>query len=520
MSHWAWEPIKRALQGSLAWIEAHQRKTAAPRRHEGFLAREIHIPTPLITGAIALVLFALLIPQVGFDPHRILALAGLILLGSIFFVLYFRADLPEFANDDEAVLLTGTCLLLGVGMIEAARFAADEFKGIPMEFSLYGVPLAAVGIVAALLLNIRAAFLISVVLALVAGILNRMSFNSTAVAFFGMVAAILASRRVRRRSDIVWAGVHIIWVSAACLYGLGLFHDWTVKVLVERVAVWPAVNAGLSVILALGLLPLLESFFSRVTPITLLEVGDFNRPLLRQLMLEAPGTYHHTLLVSSLAEAAAEAVGANSLLCRVGMYYHDIGKLAHPEYFIENQTMRRDPKEEPERHPKLKASISSLVIMSHVKDGMALAKAHKVPSEVSKFIVEHHGTSLIKYFYMRALEQDDEQTPPPESFRYPGPRPRSKETVIGMLADSVEAASRTVEEPTYDRLKDLVEKIVNSKYMDGQFDEAPITLQDLRKIIDSFVTSLSAMYHVRIEYPELPNQDEEPTPIRPRVADE
>jgi hypothetical protein len=186
------------------------------------------------------------------------------------------------------------------------------------------------------------------------------------------------------------------------------------------------------------------------------------------------------------------------------MYYHDVGKLEHPEYFIENQTMRRSAKDKPEFHDKLNPSISSLVIMSHVKDGVALARANKVPEDVLRFIPEHHGTGLIKYFYMQALEQSDDESLPADAYRYPGPRPHSKETVIGMLADSVEAASRAMEGPTYERLKGLIEKIVNSKYMDGQFDQAPVTLEDLRKIIDSFAASLSAIYHVRIEYPEMP----------------
>jgi len=281
--------------------------------------------------------------------------------------------------------------------------------------------------------------------------------------------------------------------------------------ILHRIA-WGGINGVLCVIVSLALLPFLESFFSRITPITLLEVGDFNKPLLRRLMIEAPGTYHHTLLVSALAEQAAEAIGANSLLCRVGMYYHDVGKLEHPEYFIENQTMRRNAKDKPEMHDKLNPSISSLVIVSHVKDGVALARSYNVPEEIVRFIPEHHGTSLIKYFYMQALEQDDEETPPSDAYRYPGPRPHSKETVIGMLADSVEAASRAMDEPTYERLKGLVAKIVNSKYMDGQFDEAPVTLEDLRKIIDSFAAALSAIYHVRIEYPEMP-ETESSSPI-------
>jgi cyclic-di-AMP phosphodiesterase PgpH len=326
------------------------------------------------------------------------------------------------------------------------------------------------------------------------------------VAFFSSTAAMLAAQKVRHRGDITRAGFHVAWVTFLTMYGLRVFHGGSPRPHLTD-GIDALINGGLCAAIALGFLPVLESFFSRITPITLLEIGDFNRPLLRRLMIEAPGTYHHTLLVSALAEQAAEAIGANSLLCRVGMYYHDIGKLLHPEYFIENQTMRRSAKDKAEHHDKLNPSISSLVIMSHVKDGMAMARSYKVPEEIARFIPEHHGTSLIKYFYMRALEQDEEQAPAADSFRYPGPKPHSKETVIGMLADSVEAASRTIEEPTYERLRDLVEKIVNSKFVDGQFDNAPVTLQDLRKIIDSFAHSLSAIYHVRIEYPELPEAE-------------
>ncbi len=438
-----------------------------------------------------------------------LALAGLIVVLTAFFVMYIRIDLPQFANDDEAVFLIGLSMVLGVGFIELCQ----RFP----EFSQYGVPIGTIAILVTLLLHIRLAFLISVILSIFCGVLYNLSFNAMFVAFFSSMAAMLASRNVRHRSDIVRAGFHVIWVTCLCLYGLSLFHVWAPTLTLNRLY-WAGINGALCVIVSLALLPVLEAFFSRITAITLLEVGDFNRPLLRRLMMEAPGTYHHTLLVSALAEQAAEAIGANSLLCRVGMYYHDVGKLEHPDYFIENQTMRRSAKDKAELHDKLNPSISSLVIMSHVKDGVALARSHNVPEEVIRFIPEHHGTSLIKYFYMQALEEsDNEQTPSAEAFRYPGPRPHTKETVIGMLADSVEAASRTMEEPTYERLRSLIEKIVNSKFMDGQFDQAPITLQDLRKIIDSFAASLSAIYHVRIEYPEMP--EKQPSlPFSPRPS--
>jgi len=497
MRQWWVDWFKRFLQSLLTWVDSVQTKSPREER-ASLLSREVHVPTPLVTAGAATVLFFILLPETGLTPQHIAALAGLLALLVIFFVGYFRYDLPQFVQDDEAVFLTGLSVVLGVIFIEIGR-------AVP-HFSEFAVPVGAIAIIVTLLLHIRLALLITMVLAIVTGVLNKFSFDAALIAFFSSAAAMLAAQRVRHRGDITRAGVHVAWVTFLAIYGLGVFHGWSHRMILYE-GRWAIANGLLCALIPLAILPYLEPFFSRITPITLLELGDFNRPLLRRLMLEAPGTYHHTLLVAALAEQAADAIGANSLLCRVGMYYHDIGKMMHPEYFIENQTMRRSPKDKAEHHDKLNPSISSLVIMSHVKDGIALARANNVPLEVARFIPEHHGTSVIKYFYMRALEEDEEQTPSQDAYRYPGPKPHSKETVIGMLADSVEAASRALEEPTYERLKDLVEKIVNSKFMDGQFDNAPVTLQDLRKISDSFANSLSAIYHVRIEYPDFPEQE-------------
>jgi putative nucleotidyltransferase with HDIG domain len=498
--NWMLNPLRKFLKTLLSWVDAHQeRKTRLSSDPGKFLSREVHIPTPLVTAAAAAVLFCVLLPETGLAVKKIGALIGLLFFLVFFFVVYFRYDLPQFVNDDEAVFLTGLCVVLGVIFAELGL----AIPGYPM----FAVPVGAIAIVVTLLLHIRLALLINLVLALVAGVLNKFSFDTMLVIFFSGTAAMLAARSIRTRGDIWRAGFHVAWVTAAAIYGLGLFNGWSIKLIWGLMRQAAPLNGFLCAVIPLGILPVFESFFSRVTPITLLEVGDFNQPLLRRLMVEAPGTYHHTLLVAAMAEQAAEAIGANSLLCRVGMYYHDIGKLVHPEYFIENQTMRRTAKDKPEHHDKLNPSISSMVIMSHVKEGVVLARSHSVPEEILRFIPEHHGTSLIKYFYMRALEENDEEAPPADIYRYPGPKPHSRETVIAMLADSCEAASRTVEEPTYERLLALVEKVVNSKFMDGQFDNAPVTLSDLRKIINSFAHSLSAIYHVRIEYPEMPEQE-------------
>ena len=479
MSAWYLSPLRKTLKTLLSWIETRQGES--PRKDQAsLLGREVHVPTPLVTAGSAAVLFFVLLPETGLSPHKIWALAGMLAFLVFFFVMYFRYDLPQFVNDDEAVFLTGLCLVLGVIFVELGL----GIKGFPV----YALPIGAIAVVVTLLLHIRLALLITFVLAIVAGVLNKFSFATMMVTFFAGTAAMLASKSVRQRGDIWRAGFHVAWVTAVAIYGLGLFNAWSFKTVWAQLRWAAPLNGFLCAVIPLGLLPVLESFFSRVTPITLLEVGDFNRPLLRRLMMEAPGTYHHTLLVAAMAEQAAEAIGANSLLCRVGMYYHDIGKLVHPEYFIENQTMRRTPKDKPEMHDKLNPSMSSMVIMSHVKEGVALARANNVPEEILRFIPEHHGTSLIKYFYMRALEQNEEEAPPAEIYRYSGPTPHSRETVIAMLADSSEAASRSLEEPTYERLLDLVEKIVNSKFMDGQFDNAPVTLADLRKIMSALNT--------------------------------
>jgi len=264
-----------------------------------------------------------------------------------------------------------------------------------------------------------------------------------------------------------------------------------------------ALGSGLfAAFFSLGALPFLESFFSQTSNLRLLELADVNQPLLKRMSMEAPGTYHHSLIVASLAENAATAIGANGLLCRVGAYFHDIGKMVKAEYFIENQGTFGNP------HDRVSPSLSKIVITSHVKEGLALAKAQKLEKRVRDFIPEHHGTSQIEYFYQKALkleekeEEEQKEEVSEETYRYPGPKPQSRETGIVMLADSVEAASRTLEEPNHQRFKDLVYKIINKKFFDGQLDETSLALRDLRTIAERFTSTLTSIYHARVPYPE------------------
>ena len=228
----------------------------------------------------------------------------------------------------------------------------------------------------------------------------------------------------------------------------------------------------------------------------LLELCDVNHPLLRRMSLEAPGTYHHSLIMASLASAAAESVGANALLCRAGAYFHDIGKMVKPEYFVENQGSLGNP------HDPLSPSMSRLVIQSHVKEGAAMARQYGLDKAVADFIGTHHGTSRIEYFYRRALERTEElESVDEDDYRYPGPKPFSRETAILMLADGVEASVRALEDPTAQRIRDQIAKIVDQKVADGQFDDVPLTSHDIHRISESFFNTLVGVHHSRIKYP-------------------
>ena len=248
---------------------------------------------------------------------------------------------------------------------------------------------------------------------------------------------------------------------------------------------------------AFGILPLVEQVFRLTSDITLLELSDLNRPLLRRMQLEAPGTYHHSMVVGSLAEAAAEAIHANSLLARVQAYYHDIGKLSKPEYYAENE-----PASSRSRHEKLTPSMSALVVKSHISEGLDFAKKIRLPRAVRNAIPEHHGSMVMAFFFHKALETDP--TARREDYSYPGPRPRSKETAILMLADGVEGASRALAEPTPSRIRGLVQRIIEERVRDGQLDEANITISELARIRESFIPVLTAIFHVRAPYPAAP----------------
>jgi len=257
-------------------------------------------------------------------------------------------------------------------------------------------------------------------------------------------------------------------------------------------------------------LPTIESVFRITTNVSLIELGDSNHPLLKRLVMEAPGTYHHSLIVGNLAESAAEAIEANPLLARVGALYHDIGKLKRPYFFIENQFGGDNP------HEKLRPHLSALTLIAHAKDGWDLAHEVRLPPQVADIVRQHHGTSLASYPYHLAVQEFGEQNVSESDYRYPGPKPQTREAGLVMLADAVEAAARTLVNPGRDMIVDLVERIVSGKVEDGQLDECPLTFADLKAIKESFAATLVGMFHQRIRYPEqLEEEDEEAAAAAP-----
>jgi hypothetical protein len=336
------------------------------------------------------------------------------------------------------------------------------------------------------------------------------------LAISGGLGAVLSTLRVRRRSRLLRAGLYsglAVWILALLSGVIGPIlwdnlssTDWWSLCIESAVAVGVGI---LTAVLVSGSLPLVEQFFGITTEISWLEMADLNHPLLRRLSLEAPGTYHHSLAMANLAEACAEKVGANATLCRVSAYFHDIGKLVKPEYFTENMAVGENP------HDELTPTMSALVILSHVKEGVDLAVRSKLNRRVIDAIKQHHGTTLVEYFYQRACRQErdaraggslmnvrpaDIPKVSEESYRYPGPKPQTIEAVILGLSDAAESASRSLERPTPQRLDDLVHGLLQDRIEDGQYDEAPVTLCQLQEIAGSLVSSLGSMHHVRLAY--------------------
>jgi putative nucleotidyltransferase with HDIG domain len=417
------------------------------------------------------------------------------LLGRAAFVfsLFFLFGVTVFVENRELLLQTKSVFLfcLVVVLVSVTTFFMHRY-----EVSEYLVPAAAGAMLLAAIFDARIGFTGTAVISVLVGGIWGNVFALTAVSFFVGVVAVIVIKRVRSRSQLIEAVLFMIGAYVFSITFMGLisyqpfgeiFSDWKFGTL----------NGLFTPIVVYGLLALFESTFDIATDFSLLELSNLNHPLLKQLSVEAPGTYHHSILVGNLAEAAAQAVAANSLLARVGSYYHDIGKIDKSEYFVENQVRGKNP------HKKLTPRMSALILANHVKKGMELGEKHRLPTAIQDIMTQHHGRSIMDFFFQKALNlKAEDEDVNEEDYRYPGPKPQSKESAIVMLADAVEAASRALKQPTHSRLKGLIEALVNERFKEGELDESPLTLRDLEKIKEAFLTILAGTFHTRIEYPD------------------
>lgn len=358
------------------------------------------------------------------------------------------------------------------------------------------IPLAFTPLIITLLINNKISLTISLINIILISSAVNFNIEITLIAIINSVVGALIIQKLQQRNDILYSCLYIAIINLIATFSIGFLLSNNSKDVLAQAA-FSILGSSLSGILTIGLLPFFESIFDIVTTIKLLELSNPNNALLKKLLMEAPGTYHHSILVANLAEVAAEEVGGNPALARVSAYYHDVGKIKRPYFFKENQIAIENP------HDKITPNLSTLIIISHVKDGIELAKDYKLPKIIQDIIVEHHGTSLVKYFYITAKNNSEKpEEILEEDFRYIGPIPQSKEAGIIMLADSVEASVRSINEPNQNKIETMVNNIIKNILMEGQLDECDLTLKDITKIKKTFINSLLGIYHQRIEYPE------------------
>ncbi len=386
--------------------------------------------------------------------------------------------------------------LLGIVFVITLIFcvAANYFSG-------YLIPVAIGVILTTVMFGYKLALIINFALILAVGLISGGDFSFMAVALTGGLVSIYAVTRLSQRSDLARAGFFVavtnaVVITSAYLYFGNVSFEYD-SLLNFSYSIMAGIGNGIfSSVVAIGLLPYLENFFGVTTAITLLELSNPNHPLLKEMLLKAPGTYYHSMMVSNLAESAAETVNADALLTRVGAYYHDIGKLKRPYFFSENQLSGDNP------HTRLTPNLSSLIISAHPKDGLEIGRKYRLPDPILDIIVQHHGTSMVSFFYQKALENECREEVSSDKFRYEGPKPQSKEAAIVMLADAVEAGVRSLSKPSSSRVESMARRMIKDKLEDGQLDQSDLTLKELDQIAESFIYIMSGIYHRRIEYPE------------------
>ena len=467
------EAIKEALKGvSKVMIKKNQ---IIVKEGEPITQKQINILTEL--------------GLIGEDISKDYIYTYIILFFYVLFVLilqyiYMKNEINKILNNTKLVFLI---LLLNLLSLIIAR--------VFTLVSVFLIPIACTPILMTVFLGSKISIIINSFNLLFIGIIIGFDPQIILVAIVANIISSLTLKKVNQRNDILYSTAYLAVSSAIIVLSSGILLSNNIKRILIDVALATG-GAFISGILAMGLLPFLESSFNLVTNMKLLELSNPNNLLLKRLLMEAPGTYHHSIMVANLAEVAAEEVGANPMLVRVGAYYHDIGKIKRPFFFGENQLGGVNP------HDKISPALSTTIIISHVKDGLELAKEYDVPTIVTDMIAQHHGTTLVKYFYY-TLKNNSENPDliKEDDFRYPGPKPQTKEAAIIMMADSVEAAVRSIQEPTLDKIEAMVNNIIKDKLNSNQLNECDLTFKDLEVIKACFLKVLKGIYHHRIEYP-------------------
>jgi cyclic-di-AMP phosphodiesterase PgpH len=417
----------------------------------------------------------------------------------------------------DLVLLASTYLGLFILVklsIFTAGAVATAFPYIESSTYYYIFPFAVGAMLVRIVLNSEVALVFAIISALSMGVLFGNNLFITLFALVGSLTGAHWVRQCRERTSLYRAGLRLSMVNVLLIFGIHLMSGLPFDAQFLFMMGFGLAGGIICAAIVTGTIPLVESLFKYTTDIKLLELANLNTPVLRELMIQAPGTYHHSIIVGNLVEAGAEAINANPLLARVAAYYHDIGKIRKPLYFIENLGSQEN------KHDKLAPSMSALILMAHVKDGVELARESGLGEPLVDIIREHHGTALIKFFHEKAQNKDSGGQVDERDYRYPGPKPQTREAALIMLADAVEAASRTLADPTPARIQGMVQKIINNIFIDGQLDECELTLKDMHNIAKSFNRILAGIFHHRIEYPEPAFKEREREPARRRNGED
>lgn len=429
------------------------------------------------------------------------SLMVLILLSLLTLFLYIiRRDIY---NNNRLLVVIASLLIL---MSFFSHLSLNINVNQPVELLVFA---AVASILLTIIFDSRVAFYSSVIICFLIAAVRGGDFNIALISFCSAVFAIFSVRNIRNRNQVFRSFFFILIGNTAAILAIGFDRMEEASTIMNQL-LFGGINAIMSPVIAFGLLVFYERVFKLTTDITLLELSDRNHPLLKKLFMKAPGTFNHSMMMGNLAEKAADEIGANSILVRVGCYFHDIGKMNKPEYFIENQFDRFN------RHELLKPSVSAKIIIAHVKEGVELAKEHKLPQKIIDFIPQHHGTTLVSFFYDKAMNQTNlfKESVEDVTYRYPGPKPQTKEAGIIMLADTVEAITRTLDDRSANKIEKTIDDVIKARFMEGELDECELTLKDLTKIKQAFLQVIMASYHSRIKYPDQVREEKDETELK------